>query len=223
MVVCIKSNMGTALQNCESFCTCFVPFFVLILRELTNRRTLRAETPDEPQVTARGRLKTFLPCLVFLCLLIITPVCAGELAIEDAFSPQQGATALIVRSIDEARQSIHVAAYSFTSRRIGWALIHAAQRGVDVRIVLDKSQRRSRYSMARSFNREGVPLHINDHYAIMHNKFMIIDGRILELGSFNYTRSAESRNAENVMVIRGAPQTIADYDRQWRRLWDESR
>ena len=52
-------------------------------------------------------------------------------AIQDAFSPRQGATALVVHTIDDARHTLRVAAYSFTSRPIADALIAARQRGVD--------------------------------------------------------------------------------------------
>ena len=63
---------------------------------------------------------------------------------------------------------------------------------------------------------------INDHYAIMHDKFMVIDGRTIELGSFNYTRAAENNNAENVLVVHGSDKIIQDYSRQWRGLWEEA-
>ena len=55
----------------------------------------------------------------------------------------------------------------------------------------------------------------------MHNKFMIIDSKTLELGSFNYTRSAEEKNAENVLVLH-SKKAIKDYSNQWQMLWDEA-
>ena len=64
-------------------------------------------------------------------------------------------------------------------------------------------------------------MRINSRYAIMHNKFMVLDNSILQLGSFNYTKSAEEKNAENVLVIKDAPDVIDDYTKQWHRLWNE--
>ena len=55
----------------------------------------------------------------------------------------------------------------------------------------------------------------------MHNKFMVIDNQVLELGSFNYTKAAEEKNAENVLVIHDDPQIVQDYAAQWRKLWQE--
>jgi phosphatidylserine/phosphatidylglycerophosphate/cardiolipin synthase-like enzyme len=100
--------------------------------------------------------------------------------------------------------------------------VEAQERGVNVNIVLDKSQRTGHGSLYKYMQENEVPTRINSNYAIMHNKFMIIDGKILELGSFNYTKSAEEKNAENVLVLRNKPKVIKDYSKQWKKLWDEA-
>jgi len=142
--------------------------------------------------------------------------------IEDAFSPDQGATALVVKTIGEANKTIRVAAYSFTSEPIAEALVNAYQHGVDVKVVLDKSQRNAHGSQFSYLTENGVPTRINDHYHIMHDKFMLIDDDILETGSFNYTKSAEEDNAENVLVIHSNSKVDKDYASQWKKLWDEA-
>jgi hypothetical protein len=48
-----------------------------------------------------------------------------------------------------------------------------------------------------------VPL-IDDKHAIAHNKVMVIDGRTVLTGSFNFTKAAEEKNAENLLVIEDA-------------------
>lgn len=55
----------------------------------------------------------------------------------------------------------------------------------------------------------------------MHDKFIVVDGSKVELGSFNYTATAERRDAENVLVLND-PQTAGRYEEEWRRLWAES-
>jgi phosphatidylserine/phosphatidylglycerophosphate/cardiolipin synthase-like enzyme len=141
---------------------------------------------------------------------------------EVAFSPKQGATELIIKNIKQAKKSILVAAYSFTSQPIAQELIDASKRGLDIKIVLDKSQGKDRYSMYSQFADANLPTRINYRYPIMHNKFMIIDDDTLQLGSFNYTKAAEQRNAENVMVIHDSPTVIKQYSQQWQKLWDEA-
>jgi phosphatidylserine/phosphatidylglycerophosphate/cardiolipin synthase-like enzyme len=144
----------------------------------------------------------------------------AEITIEDAFSPSQGATDLIVKTIDGAHTTIRVAAYGFTSKPIAEALIAAHRRGVDVEAVLDMKANR-RYGMSWFLAENGIPVRPNGRYAILHDKFMIVDDEKLELGSFNYTKSAEIRNAENVLVIAGQKNIVRDYANQWNRLWSE--
>lgn len=143
----------------------------------------------------------------------------AELAV--GFSPGN-AEATVVAAIDTARRSIAVAAYSFTSRPIATAMLRAKDRGVEVRVVADKSQRTARYSSVRFLANKGVPVRIDSRYAIMHNKFLVIDGRTVETGSFNYTRAAQMNNAENALVLTNVPALAATYDREWNRLWAES-
>ena len=141
---------------------------------------------------------------------------------EIAFSPNQGATDLIVKTIRQAQKSIQVAAYAFTAKPIGQELIAAYKRGVEVKIVLDKSQQKDKHSLFSWMKANKVPVKINSRYAIMHNKFMIIDNKTLQLGSFNYSKAAEKKNAENVLVLNNIPEIVKEYAAQWQKLWDEA-
>jgi phosphatidylserine/phosphatidylglycerophosphate/cardiolipin synthase-like enzyme len=118
------------------------------------------------------------------------------------FSPGGKCTSLIVSAIDGAQQSIHVLAFSFTSPPIAHALIRAAGRGVDVQVLVDKSQLKERYSQLPPLLRHGVGVRIDGVSGLAHNKTMIFDGHTVLTGSFNFTRSGESRNAENILLIR---------------------
>ncbi|MDC9067873.1 phospholipase D family protein [Escherichia coli] len=123
-------------------------------------------------------------------------------------------------AINNAGQSIDVAAYSFTGKPVATALA-GAKRGVAVRVVADEKANSDRYTAVTYLINRGVPVHLNGRYAIMHNKFMVIDGKNVQTGSFNYTASAVSRNAENVLLIEDAPQLAEAYQREFNRLWDE--
>jgi phosphatidylserine/phosphatidylglycerophosphate/cardiolipin synthase-like enzyme len=158
---------------------------------------------------------------ILLCLLMSAQPAYAVPTFQDAFSPDRGATDLVIKTIGEAKKSIRVAAYAFTSYPIAEALVAAHARNVDVEVVMDESNRSHAYSVLSYLTRAGVPTRTNDHYAIMHNKFIIIDGSTLELGSFNFTKAAEEKNAENILVIKDVPQIAADYTKQWQRIWDE--
>ena len=117
-------------------------------------------------------------------LLVIAFLCATQAAvasstipakgtIEVAFSPNGGATALVVKTIAGAKKSILVQAYSFTSAQIAKALVEARARGVDVRVILDKSQKSERYTSATYLANHGVPVWIDAAHAIAHNKVIV--------------------------------------------------
>jgi phosphatidylserine/phosphatidylglycerophosphate/cardiolipin synthase-like enzyme len=157
---------------------------------------------------------------LLLLLLVILPQSAWA-QVQVAFSPNGGALELVIHTIDSAHNTVRMAAYSFTSKPIASALVRARKRGVDVRIVVDKSQTTQQYSAATFLANQGVPVRIDYQYAIMHDKFIVSDGTTVEEGSFNYTDAAESRNAENVLVLRDSI-VAARYDKEWERLWGES-
>jgi phosphatidylserine/phosphatidylglycerophosphate/cardiolipin synthase-like enzyme len=127
------------------------------------------------------------------------------------FSPNGGATAAVVAELNAARESIDVQAYSFTSTPIARAVKTAFERGVKVRVILDKSQQTAQYTSATYLFNAGVPVFIDAKHQIAHNKVILIDGRTILTGSFNFTEAAEDRNAENLLIIRDDPALAARY------------
>ena len=138
------------------------------------------------------------------------------------FSPNGGATDELVSLINNAKTSIEVQAYSFTSDPIIDALIDAKQRGIAVTIILDRSHleyrnfRTGKTTMEpstalKAFFNAGIPTYIDYRYDIAHNKIMLIDGSTIVTGSFNFSNSAEHYNAENMLVIQNLPALFARY------------
>jgi phosphatidylserine/phosphatidylglycerophosphate/cardiolipin synthase-like enzyme len=142
--------------------------------------------------------------------------------IEVVFSPNNGATATIIRALAEARKSILVSAYSFTSKDIAKALLDAKKRNVAVKLILDKSQISQRYSSSTFFANQGFDLRIDVKHAIYHNKVMIIDDNTVITGSFNFTKAAETKNAENVLIIRDNSPLAHLYTQDWWFHWNQS-
>ena len=110
-------------------------------------------------------------------------------------------------------------AYWLTSTLILRALAAAKRRGLDVAVILDKSQdrrgdTRGRYSSAVYLVHAGVPVWMDDAPAIAHNKVVIIDDAAVVTGSFNFTKAADARNAENVVVLDSA-EVAAWFTRNW--------
>ena len=139
------------------------------------------------------------------------------------FSPHGGCTEAVVKAVHDARQQILVEAYSFTSEPIAVALIEASKRGVDVEVILDKSQEQARGTEADLISENGIPTYIDSAYRIAHDKVMVIDGSKVITGSFNFTKSAENYNAENLLVISNDPPLANQYAESWNKHLAQSK
>jgi len=149
---------------------------------------------------------------IFVFAWILTISAADK--IEVYFSPSGGCTEAVVSNLNGAKSNVLVQAYSFTSVPIAKALVDAKRRGVTVQVILDKSQRTEKYTEADFLLHEGVPTFIDGKHAIAHNKIMVIDGATVLTGSFNFTKAAESSNAENLLVIFD-PKLASKYAANW--------
>ena len=118
------------------------------------------------------------------------------------FSPKGGCTDAIVKEIGKAKSEILVQAYSFTSKEIAKALVDASKRGIHTEIILDKSNKSQKYSAADFTFNMGIPTFIDAEHAIAHNKIMVIDKETVITGSFNFTKAAEEKNAENLLILK---------------------
>ena len=118
------------------------------------------------------------------------------------FSPNGQCTESIVKEISNAKSEILVQAYSFTSKGIASAIVKAHKKGIHVEIILDKSNRSKKYSAGDFTVHMGIPTYIDAAHTIAHNKIMIIDQETVITGSFNFTKAAEEKNAENLLVIK---------------------
>ena len=155
--------------------------------------------------------------IAFLCALTVSGF--GQSTQEDIhpyFSPNGGCTEAVVNALGSAQKSVLVQAYSFTSAPIAQALVVAKKRGVDVQVILDKSQRTDKYSSATFLSNAGIPTFIDSAHKIAHNKVMVIDGDEVITGSFNFTKSAESGNAENLLIITHTPKLAQTYTANWK-------
>ena len=134
------------------------------------------------------------------------------------FSPPAGASAAIVHAIDASQREVLVQAYGFTHNAIAQALLRANDRGVSVRVLLDqKSDHTNRY-VIDLFNQAQVTMRSDGKHAIAHNKVMVIDDSVVITGSFNFTNSAETRNAENFLILKSSD-LASQYKSQWKSHW----
>ena len=131
------------------------------------------------------------------------------------FSPGGHCADLVIREIGTANHAIHVQAYGFSHPGIAKALGEAEARGVDVEVILDKSNRSVSYSEASLVANAGIKTFIDSRHPIAHNKVIVIDEREVITGSFNFTKAADEKNAENLLTLN-SPALAKQYLDNWR-------
>jgi phosphatidylserine/phosphatidylglycerophosphate/cardiolipin synthase-like enzyme len=186
-------------------------------------KSMAALCLPKTQLLVRGMSRKFFACFIvlfFSSFLLSLSVQAKPSTSEEEvyFSPKGGCAQAIVGNLNWAEKYVRVQAYSFTSKPIAEALIAAHKRGVDVKVLLDKSQPRARGGKIDMLVDAGIPVMIDRKHAIAHNKVMIIDGVTVLTGSFNFTSAAEDKNAENLLVVRD--KVVA---RKYRNNWNSHR
>jgi phosphatidylserine/phosphatidylglycerophosphate/cardiolipin synthase-like enzyme len=135
------------------------------------------------------------------------------------FSPADHIQSALLPLIDNARSSITFLAYSFTSDPLGNAIRRRAEAGVEVAGVLDADQVRSNVGTEYdAFRKAGLDVRLDGNPGLMHHKVIIIDERMVVMGSYNFTASAEKNNDENLLVVDD-PEIAAQYMNEFQRVY----
>jgi phosphatidylserine/phosphatidylglycerophosphate/cardiolipin synthase-like enzyme len=172
------------------------PEGVGVSRELSLDQVVRSSpsnTPGEPLGNAVN----------FSAKQVQTVAVASESPVTAFFSPKGGIEQQILMSIGGAVATIEMAAYAFTNENIAKALLDAINRGVKVALVMDRSETKGpQASLHDELEKAGTAIRlISPPGGIMHDKFIIIDGKNVEWGSYNYTGRAEDMNFENATFL----------------------
>jgi cardiolipin synthase len=112
-----------------------------------------------------------------------------------------------IEAIEAARDRIWIAnAYFFPMRRLIRALFRAAERGVDVRIVVPgpgndlQIMRRANRASYRTWIQRGLKLYESGP-PMMHGKYAVIDDWWSTVGSFNMNASAVNMAVESNLIV----------------------
>jgi len=174
--------------------TPFLNFLLLALVAFLYFQNKKTETPPAPQC-----LNTWEVC----------------------FTPGGACTDKIVAEIRKAQKQIRVQAYSFTSRPITEALIEAKKREVEVEVIVDESNEDPKYKMDDFLKDQGVAVFTDKKHAIAHNKVILIDDQTVITGSFNFTKAAQERNAENLIILKDS-KALDAYEVNWQKHREHS-
>jgi phospholipase D len=137
--------------------------------------------------------------------------------------PHGDCASRLVYWFGEANNSIHIMIYSFTLDDVGDALVHAKQRGVDVKIAWDKTEVNVQGSEYQKLKNAGIDIRIDREtgIALLHDKVAIIDSHIIVTGSFNWSANANLKNRENLVVI-DSTSWAATYEQNFQQVWNAS-
>jgi phosphatidylserine/phosphatidylglycerophosphate/cardiolipin synthase-like enzyme len=178
--------------------------------------------------------KLIVPTVLGLALASLAPWSAPPAppvrTVDVYFSPSGGAQEAILAELRQARTSIDVAMFTFTNSALADELVLRAMNGIAVRVLLDANEAKSRHSKARDLVKGDSKVQvartspppiaedITDDPAHFHHKFCVIDGKKVLAGSYNWTRGAEMRNHEDLLVIDMRP-VARDYQVRFDALW----
>jgi phosphatidylserine/phosphatidylglycerophosphate/cardiolipin synthase-like enzyme len=149
-----------------------------------------------------------------------------ELPIQVYFTPWDNAEDAIINTINEAKHSIYIQAYVWTSKPLTDAIINAKKRGLAIYLLCDKDQMTSsKYSLVPDLVNAGITVKLEVKYQNAHNKIIILDYNADEptviTGSYNFSYSAQHRNSENVLIIKDS-KIAHSYFTNWQRHSNEA-
>ena len=130
----------------------------------------------------------------------------------EALPLRDGCADAIVHAVEGAHECVYVQAAQFTSAPIARALVAAKKRGVDVRVIVDRKKDDDDHSQTDRLLAAGIPTFADGQHHTAHNKLMLIDHHLILTGSFNFTRDADTENAENLLLIDAKPKLLAAYE-----------
>jgi phosphatidylserine/phosphatidylglycerophosphate/cardiolipin synthase-like enzyme len=133
------------------------------------------------------------------------------------FSRVEQCDSMLINLISQARKSIYVAMYSFTRDGLASALVDAKNKGVEVKVIMEEENAYVQGSDYRMLKEAGVDVRLDGNPALMHHKFMIVDGELVVTGSYNWSTAAEDRNDENFVVIRDK-EVVDRFTQEFNRL-----
>ncbi len=168
---------------------------------------------------------------LFFILLTLDPAFSqADMVVQACFSPQGKCSSYIVRELEQAKKEILVAIYAFTSDELANAIVQARKRGVSIQVVVDREfDAANARSKGKFLESQKISLRrvaglkagtMEKEAGLMHQKFAVIDRRLVLTGSYNWTHSADTLNDENLLLFHDAGPLAEEYRKVFFRLWE---
>ena len=134
------------------------------------------------------------------------------------FSPKNDTISPLLQEVQSAKKSIYFMAFSFTHDALGDAMRDCFESGVDVQGVFEARQVDDRYSEHNAMKDAGLRVVLDENPGTMHHKVIVIDGETVITGSYNFSKNAETRNNENLLIIKGNREIAVSYLAEFERI-----
>ena len=134
-------------------------------------------------------------------------------------SPEELCDVKLLKFVSSARKSIDVAIYDINLD----ALVHELlikSKTMPVRIVVDRRRAKGNHSLVPLLAKAGAQVRYGHQRGIMHNKFVVVDGKMIETGSFNHTNHASRANNENQVYLAN-PAIVSRYAQRFEKIWEQ--
>lgn len=139
---------------------------------------------------------------------------------EVCFSPDDPCDKKLLAFVSSATKSVDIAIYDLNLDQLVHRLLILSKKGVKVRIIVDKKQSKGNHSLVPLLIKAGAQVRYGHQKGIMHNKFTIVDSRMIETGSFNYTNHATQANNENQVYLANV-KIVSQYVARFNTIWNK--
>jgi phosphatidylserine/phosphatidylglycerophosphate/cardiolipin synthase-like enzyme len=125
----------------------------------------------------------------------------------------------MLADIDAATTSVDVAAFEYDLESVADALIRAHERGVAVRLALDREnlEKPDDSEWAGRVEAAGIPIAWEESTGFLHSKFAIIDNSIAWMGSWNFSNNGTYRNNNNLIRFT-IPAIVENYAAEFAQM-----
>ncbi len=142
----------------------------------------------------------------------------GGTLVETVFEPEGDGRTRILELLENAQESIHFMAFSFTDNALAEMLVQQSRAGLTVQGVVEARNIEDSGADYYSLEQAGVDVLLDGNPYIMHHKVFIVDKAVVVTGSYNFTRSAAERNDENLLIIH-SPEVAGRYFEEFQRVY----
>ncbi len=144
---------------------------------------------------------------------------SGRLSVffNDPWGREDALAAQLIKALDAARARLDAAVYRVTAPAVLDALARACDRGVRVRLVLERDPVNADVELPGC-----VEVRWDDNPRLMHHKFAIVDGRIVWTGSANWTSGSLYHDANDALRIE-SPRLARAYELEFEEMFARGR